>query len=280
MRKLTILSMSMLVLAFSNANINSSKDHNFERIFYKAIDTSENTEFDRLLILLSAKEYNQYLLKSEIINSQANRDAEMVKRIGGRIASAVTKYYTNMGLSAKFEYYSWDFNLIKDDNYIIWTMPGGKALVSTGFLKLTQNESALTAILSHQLAHVIFEHQFSEIALLIQQKFKDEELISAITKHTSAIQEILNEIYCGSSSNSHFEYEIQEELQADHMGLTYTALSGYNPRETVHTWKRLFETHKLTPISFIFKHPPSETRIEQMEAFMPEALKYYKPAGF
>ena len=44
-------------------------------------------------------QYQSFLSQSKVVSQSANRDAEMVKRVGTRIAQAITTYYAQKGLS-------------------------------------------------------------------------------------------------------------------------------------------------------------------------------------
>ena len=72
----------------------------------------------------------------------------------------------------------------------------------------------------------------------------------------------------------------KHELEADHMGINLAAMAGYNPREAIPLWERMEKaSNGQKPPEFLSTHPSEGTRIEQLEKFMPEALKYYKPVS-
>ena len=72
----------------------------------------------------------------------------------------------------------------------------------------------------------------------------------------------------------------KQELEADHYGLIWTAMSGYNPREAIALWQRMEKmSNGQKPPEFLSTHPSEGRRIEELQKFMPEALKYYKPVG-
>jgi predicted Zn-dependent protease len=54
------------------------------------------------------------------------------------------------------------------------------------------------------------------------------------------------------------------------------AKAGYDPREAVPFWKRMNEKAGSRPPEFLSTHPAPETRIKEIEAQIPEAMKYYK----
>jgi len=69
----------------------------------------------------------------------------------------------------------------------------------------------------------------------------------------------------------------KQELEADHYGLIFAALAGYNPQEAIGFWQRMAKLGGEKPPVFMSSHPADEERIKKLQALMPEALAYYKP---
>jgi predicted Zn-dependent protease len=57
------------------------------------------------------------------------------------------------------------------------------------------------------------------------------------------------------------------------------AKAGYDPHAARDLWVRMADLAKGSnkPPEFLSTHPSETTRIAQIEAWMPEALQYYKP---
>src|SRR5204863_850367 len=107
---------------------------------------------------MAKEEYKTFLNANKVVNTSVNRDAEMVYRIGSRIATAITAYYNNNGQPAILEGYQWEFNLIENKEANAWCMPGGKVVVYTGLLPITQNEAALAVVMGHEVSHALLQH--------------------------------------------------------------------------------------------------------------------------
>ena len=60
------------------------------------------------------------------------------------------------------------------------------------------------------------------------------------------------------------------------MGLVFMAMAGYNPKEAPVFWERMSKIGGEKPPEILSTHPSDETRIANLNEFMPEALKYYK----
>ena len=82
----------------------------------------------------------------------------MVKRVGQRIANAITQYYQQKGIANNISNYKWEFNLVESKEVNAWCMPGGKVVVYTGILPVTQNEDALAIVLGHEITHAVAGH--------------------------------------------------------------------------------------------------------------------------
>ena len=90
---------------------------------------------------MSFNSYKDFLSKHEVI--RGTEQARMITRVGTRIQKAVEKYFADQGQADSLKEYKWEFNLIKDPVANAWCMPGGKVVVYTGILPITQNDAGL-----------------------------------------------------------------------------------------------------------------------------------------
>ena len=69
-----------------------------------------------------------------------------------------------------------------------------------------------------------------------------------------------------------------QESEADHLGLIFMAMAGYDPHHAVEFWQRMaVASGSGKPPEFMSTHPSDEKRIAAIQQELPEALKYYKP---
>lgn len=226
----------------------------------------------------AVSQYQTFLSQNKVVSSSANKDAEMVKRVGTRIANAITQFYSEKGLSKELAGYQWEFNLVDNKEVNAWCMPGGKVVVYTGLLPITQNEAALAVVLGHEITHAVAHHGQERIsqALIAQGVGIGGDIF---TSGNSKANSIFNSIYAPSAQigvllpNSR-----KQELEADHYGLIFAAMAGYNPREAIPLWERMAKLNEgnSTP-EILSDHPLDSKRIKELESYMPEALKYYNP---
>lgn len=225
-------------------------------------------------------EYQSFLSQNKVLNSSSNKDAEMVKRVGNRISKAITDYYTQKGLASELNGYKWEFNLVDSKEVNAWCMPGGKVVVYTGLLSVTQNEAALAVVMGHEITHAVAHHgneRMSQGALA-----QGLEIVGNIaTANNRKYNDLFNNIFAPTAQiavllpNSR-----NQEYEADHFGLNFAAMAGYNPNEAIAFWQRMAAAaNGQKPPEFLSTHPSDENRINRLKELMPEALGYYKPIG-
>jgi predicted Zn-dependent protease len=72
-------------------------------------------------------------------------------------------------------------------------------------------------------------------------------------------------------------YSRSHESEADHMGLIFMAMAGYDPALAEGFWVRMSQSAGSKPPEFLSTHPSDQTRAAKIRSWLPEAQKYYKP---
>jgi predicted Zn-dependent protease len=226
---------------------------------------------------MAKQQYQQFLSENRVVSPSADRDAEMVRRVGNRVASAITRYFKQKGQN--LEGYQWQFNLIADNSANAWAMPGGKVVIYTGLLPITQNEAALAVVMGHEVAHAVLEHGNERMSQGLVQQLGGVALSVAMANKPAATQSLFQQAYgVGSNVGVLLPFGRKQELEADRYGLIFAAMAGYNPRESIGLWQRMEKaSNGQKPPEFLSTHPSEGRRIEQLQKYMPEALQYYKP---
>lgn len=230
---------------------------------------------------MAQTEYQQFLSQNKVVNAGQDRDAAMVRRIGTRIATGIRSYFASKGQEALLDGYQWEFNLVQDNAANAWAMPGGKVVVYTGLLPITQNEAALAAVLGHEIAHAVLAHGKERMSQGLAQQFGGVALSVALANKPAATQNLfLNAYGVGTQVGVLLPFGRNQELEADRYGLIFAAISGYNPREAVALWQRMEAASSgQKPPEFLSTHPSEGRRIAQLQKYMDEALQYYKPVS-
>ncbi len=227
---------------------------------------------------MALTQYNSFLSENKVLDPAKNNDAAMVSRVGNRIANAITVYYTNMGKPSVIEGYNWEFNTIESPDQNAWCMPGGKVVVYSGLLALTQSEAGLAIVIGHEIAHAIAKHGSERMSQAMVQQLGGVALQVALAHEPEKTQSIFLMSYrIGSQLGAILPWSRQQETEADKYGLIFSALAGYDPREAIPFWQRMSQAGGGSPPEFLSTHPSDTNRLKRIKAFMPEALKHYKP---
>ena len=224
---------------------------------------------------MALQQYQQTLQQSKLSTNTVN--TQMVKRVGQRLAAAVTSYLNSNGLSAEVKNYNWEFNLVQDKQVNAWCMPGGKIVVYEGLLPVTQDEASLAIVLGHEIAHAVAKHSAERLSNAYKEQY-GAQIAGAILGSSGISEGTQQLIALGHSLGSQLYtsgFSRKQESEADHMGLIFAAMAGYDPQVATSFWQRM-AAQGSGSASIFSDHPSDETRIRNIQGWMPEALKYYK----
>lgn len=227
---------------------------------------------------MAKQEYQTFLSANKVVNANSNRDAEMVQRVGSRIASAIKFYYDTKGQTSVLEGYQWEFNLVENKEANAWCMPGGKVVVYTGLLPITQNEAGLAIVVGHEIAHAVAQHGSERMSQALLQQLGGVALQVALSNKPAETQNLFMTAYgVGSTVGGILPFSRKEETEADKYGLYFAAMAGYNPQEAIPFWERMSAAGGAKPPEFLSSHPADATRIANIKSYMPQAMKFYNP---
>jgi predicted Zn-dependent protease len=229
------------------------------------------------LMQMSLTEYNKFLGTHPAVPEQ-DANTVLVKKVGQNIQAAVEKFMNaNKKYKNRIAGYKWQFNLVKEDKTVnAWCMPGGKVVVYTGLLPITQNETALAVVMGHEIAHAIARHGNERMSQGLIVQTGAAVLSIALSTKSQATQDLFNQSYGAVSGVGVLAYSRKHESEADKLGLVFMAMAGYNPQEAIPFWQRMAKTSKSENLAILSTHPSDEKRIADIKEFMPKAMKYYK----
>jgi len=230
---------------------------------------------------MATEQYQQFLSTNKVVSTSNNRDADMVRRVGQRVTKAVQTYYANNNLGDKLQGYRWEYNLVDDKAANAWCMPGGKIVIYTGILPITQNEAALAVVIGHEVSHALLQHGNQRMSQGLLQQLGGVALSVAVANKPAETQNLFLGAYgAGTQLGILLPFSRKHELEADRYGLIWTAMAGYNPQEAIGLWERMEKASQgQKPPEFMSSHPSEGRRIDQIRQYLPEAMKYYKPGG-
>lgn len=227
------------------------------------------------MLSMSFQQYDEFLKGNKLSNNR--QQTEMVKSVGQKIQSAVERYMADNKLSHRLDGYNWEFNLVESPEANAWCMPGGKVVVYTGILPITQNEGGLAVVMGHEIAHAIAKHGDERMSQGLLTDLGGTALSVALEKKPEQTKQLwMTAFGIGAQVGVLLPYSRLHESEADHLGLIFMAMAGYDPHIAVNFWERMTKQGGAKPPEFLSTHPSDETRIKKIQGEIPEAMKYYK----
>jgi predicted Zn-dependent protease len=225
---------------------------------------------------MAVNAYDQFLAENDVV--RGTREAQMVKRVGHRIQQGVETYMRRNNMGGRIAGYNWEFNLIDDSSINAWAMPGGKVAVYTGLLPVARNDTGLAVVMGHEIAHVVADHGNERMSQGLLAQLGATALSTALSQHPAQTQNLFMAAYgLGAQVGVLLPYSRLQESEADRLGLIFMALAGYDPRAAVDFWKRMAAAKEGgSPPEFLSTHPTDQKRIQQIQEYIPEAMKYYR----
>jgi len=228
---------------------------------------------------MQSMSYSNYksFLSSNKLSTDAKQTA-MVKTVGLRIQKAVEQYMAQKNLSSKLSGFQWEFNLVDDPTVNAWCMPGGKVVVYTGILPVVKDDKGLAVVLGHEIAHAIANHGGERMSQELAVQTGGMALSVAMANKPALTQQIFGQAFnVGSQVGVLLPFSRLHESEADHMGLIFMAMAGYDPNTAVSFWQRMKAQAGQKPSEIMSTHPSDDRRIADIQKLLPEAMSYYKP---
>jgi predicted Zn-dependent protease len=231
---------------------------------------------DTEMYTMSYQQYDQFLQEHQLSNDP--QKTQLVKKVGANIQGAVEQFMTQNGMGSRMKDYRWEFNLIESEQVNAWCMPGGKVVIYTGILPITQDENGLAVVMGHEVAHAIAEHGNERMSQGLLANMGAVALSAALDEKPEETRALWMTAYgVGAQVGALLPFSRKHESEADQLGLIFMAMAGYDPHGAVEFWQRMAAQGGQAPPEFLSTHPSSETRINNLKELIPEAMKYYQP---
>ncbi len=225
---------------------------------------------------MGAQAYDQIKTDPKMKPSQDPREIEPVKRVAARIIEAAKRSkYADMA-----KQFQWEVTVIKDDKMAnAFALPGGKMAVYTGIFPVAKTEAGLAAVMGHEVVHALARHgaermsqgQLTNTALEVAGAAigagSDDSLLGQATMAALGV---------GAQVGVLLPFSRKHESEADYVGILMAADAGYDPRESIALWERMAQLSSGGQAEFLSTHPSHGTRIDQLKAWMPEAMAIYQ----
>lgn len=228
------------------------------------------------IIPMATSQYQEVLKEAKISTNKEYND--LVKNVGVKIQKAVEQYMAEKGLSSQLNGFKWEFNVIDDPKTVnAWCMPGGKVAFYTGIMPICKDENGVAVVMGHEVAHAIANHGRERMSQGLVANGLLGTVSGAMGQDPSLTQQVFMQAMGMGTQIGMLKFSRQHESEADKIGLIFMAIAGYDPHEAPKFWVRMTEgSGGQQPPEWMSTHPSHETRISDLEAAIPEAMKYYK----
>lgn len=225
------------------------------------------------------QQYDEFLKENQVITGTNN--AAEVKKVGQRIANAAEKWLNANGYSGYLKDYEWEYHLVKSDEINAWCMPGGKIVVYSGILPITQDEAGLAVVLGHEVAHALANHGAQRMSAQQIQQYVGLAGSLALSGKTEQTQQIFAQAYgVGTQVGVMLPFSRSQESEADAIGIQLMALAGYDPYQAPKLWQRMQANAGGSNVpELLSTHPSSASRIQNLTALAPQAEAEAKKYG-
>ncbi len=211
-------------------------------------------------VQMGLQTYDQVLENERVITSGA--DVRMVNRVMDRLVQAAEAEKPDL-----VQLFQWEVRLLDNDQTVnAFCLPGGKMAVYTGILPVAGGETGLAVVMGHEIAHALERHGTEAVTRQMGISTVIEVLVGQDYQGLASLGANLMSLRFGRGA----------ELEADRSGLRYMARAGYDPREAAAFWGRMSSGGGQAPPEWLSTHPSGESRIEQIESLLPEAMELYE----
>lgn len=228
------------------------------------------------IIPMADQQYDQVLKENKLSTNQEYNS--VVKSVGVKIQKAVEQYMSSKGLSDQLQGFKWEFNVIDDPKTVnAWCMPGGKVAFYTGIMPICKDENGVAVVMGHEVAHAIANHGRERMSQGLLANGLLGTISGAMGQNPTMTQQVFMQAVGMGTQIGMLKFSRQHESEADRIGLIFMSMAGYDPHEAPKFWERMTQmSGGQQPPEWLSTHPSHETRISDLNAAIPEAMKYYK----
>jgi predicted Zn-dependent protease len=187
-----------------------------------------------------------------------------VKRVAERVIGA-----SGLGKS-----YRWEYMIINAPKTVnAAAIAGGRIIVFTGILPVARDDAGLATIIGHEVGHVMAHHTAERIS---QNQLVG--ILGAVAGAAGVSDLTMAALGLGAQVGILLPYSRANETEADYIGLLLMSKAGYDPRESVALWQRMNQASGEggRGPEFLSTHPNPETRIANLQSWMPQAWQLYQ----
>ena len=254
---LAVVVVAVLYLGFARRQT-TPVTHRTERV---SLSDEEQMQLGAEEYAKTLRQYRRRIISSGAAYAQVQRVAKRIEAVAGRDKPR----------------FVWRVTLLRKNEANAYCLPGGKIVVYTGILPLTDTDAGLATVLGHEVAHATAEHAAERLEREHLTKIAAAIIAGGVAFTPAQYVHVLAALGVGGAAAS-LPFSRAQESEADHIGLVYMARAGYDPRQAEAFWKRMLRASSgKEPPEFASDHPSDEHRVERISQWLPEAQREYHP---
>ncbi|MEP7182759.1 MAG: M48 family metalloprotease [Betaproteobacteria bacterium] len=172
-------------------------------------------------------------------------------------------------LRAESGQWQWTAHVETRAEPVLYCLPGGKIIVSTGLLeRIRPTAGELAALLAHAIAHALDGHDGDEAAARFAKRREAADIDP--NRGLLRLGDLLLNLMLA-------EPQLPEaERAADALALEMMANAGLDPRAALAAWRKVGAQAGAKPPAFPALHPPTPDRLAAMESRMPAMVALFE----
>ncbi|WP_372365778.1 M48 family metallopeptidase [Candidatus Uabimicrobium sp. HlEnr_7] len=216
--------------------------------------------------------------KKQLPISKDQRSSEIVHRVAQRLIEKCKEMYPS-----EVEGFQWEVSLFDDPKTPnAYAMPGGKIGIYTGILPICETESGLAAVMGHEIGHAILQHGNERVTTQLVTTGAITAVgavasVSDIFGDETTKGAVMGALGAGAQYGVVLPFSRGNESEADDFGIKLMAAAGYDPSAAPQIWQNMKKLGESGP-EYMSTHPSHDRRIQDLEAQMPAAMKFYEKA--
>lgn len=171
----------------------------------------------------------------------------------------------------------WEVQVFNDESANAFALPGGKVGVHTGMLKVAKTDAQLAAVLGHEIGHVIAEHGNERVSQALGTQLAIAGA-GILAKDSPKRDLIMGALGLGAQVGVLLPFGRTQESESDIIGQRLMAEAGFDPKGAVELWQNMKAAGGGAPPEFLSTHPSGESRIQDLQENMDDAMARLRKA--
>lgn len=172
----------------------------------------------------------------------------------------------------------WEITVFDDDSPNAFALPGRKIGVHTGLLKAAVSQDQLAAVIGHEIGHVQAQHSGERLSVQTTTGVAATLATVLLGSDSPEKQLAIAALGAGATYGVILPFSRTQESEADTIGLRLMARGGFDPQESTALWRNMASLSEGQPPEFLSTHPAPDTRMERLNAEIPEVMPLYEEA--